>query len=130
MPIVGPFLQLAGAAFVERTGDGRDRDVLAEAIDRIQLDGKSLVIAPEGTRSPTPRLGRFKTGAVRIAQQAGVPIVPIVIRNAGALMARSSIAVRPGVVDVVVLEPVDVSDRDPREATDALRELMAAALAA
>jgi 1-acyl-sn-glycerol-3-phosphate acyltransferase len=65
-----------------------------------------MAIAPEGTRTPTPRLRPFKKGAFHIAMQAEVPIVPIVIRNAGDVMWRNSMAVRPGVVDVHVLPPV------------------------
>jgi 1-acyl-sn-glycerol-3-phosphate acyltransferase len=66
----------------------------------------SLVIAPEGTRTPTPRLAPFKKGAFHIAMQAGVPVVPIVIRNAGELMWRGSSVIRAGTIDVVVLPPV------------------------
>jgi 1-acyl-sn-glycerol-3-phosphate acyltransferase len=66
----------------------------------------SLAIAPEGTRTPTPHLARFKKGAFHIAMQAGVPIVPIVLRNTGSLMWRGSSVVRQGTVDVVVLPPV------------------------
>jgi len=68
--------------------------------------GISLAIAPEGTRSATPTLGRFKKGAFHIAVQAEVPIVPVVIRNAGEIMWRASLVARPGTVDVAVLPPV------------------------
>ena len=66
-------------------------------------EGISLVIAPEGTRSATPALGRFKKGAFHVAMQAGVPIVPIVIRNAGELMWRGASTLREGTVQVTVL---------------------------
>ncbi|MEA2168328.1 MAG: putative phosphoserine phosphatase / 1-acylglycerol-3-phosphate O-acyltransferase [Solirubrobacteraceae bacterium] len=128
IPFFGQFLQIAGMAFVERTGDGRDAEALAPAITKLRDEGVCLVIAPEGTRSTTPRVGPFKTGAVRIAQEADVPVVPIVLHNPGALMARDSAAVRAGVVRVTVLEPVDVAG-DPREQTDALRERFVHALA-
>ena len=41
--------------------------------------------------------------------QAGVPVVPIVIRNAGELMWRDALTVKPGTVQVTVLPPIDVS---------------------
>ena len=41
------------------------------------------MIFPEGTRMPTPEPGPFKKGAFHMAMQAGVPIVPVVFRNAG-----------------------------------------------
>jgi putative phosphoserine phosphatase/1-acylglycerol-3-phosphate O-acyltransferase len=44
-----------------------------------------------------------------MAMQAGVPVVPIVIRNAGELMWRDAATIRPGCVDVVVHPAIDVS---------------------
>ena len=68
-----------------------------------------MCIAPEGTRSWTPKVGRFKKGAFHMAMQAGVPIVPVVIRNAGEIMGRNDQVMRAGTVQVAVLPPVDVS---------------------
>ena len=56
---------------------------MAPLIDAVKNDGKSIVIAPEGTRTLSPKLGPFKKGAFHLAIQAGVPMVPIVIHNAG-----------------------------------------------
>ena len=74
-------------------------------VDKLR-EGVSIAIAPEGTRSVSYRLGPFKKGAFHIAMQAGVPVVPIVIRNAGELMWRNSFWLRPGTVDVRVLKPI------------------------
>ena len=76
-------------------------------------EGMSLVIAPEGTRSPTPRLGPFKKGAFHIAMQAGVPVVPIVFRNALDALPRGGLVVRPATIEAVVLPPVDTSRWQP-----------------
>jgi len=59
---------------------------------------------------PTPALGRFKKGAFHIARQAGVPIVPIVLRNTGELAWRRSLFVNPGTVEVAVLDPIPTGD--------------------
>ena len=91
--------------YVDRSNSRQARAALMPAVQRLK-DGTSIAIAPEGTRSPTPRLGKFKNGAFHLAMQAGVPLVPIVIRNAGDLMWRRSLVIRPGTVDVAVLEPI------------------------
>ncbi len=99
---------LADVAYVDRTDAVAARAALAPAVEALR-DGKSLVIAPEGTRSPTPKLLPFKKGAFHLAMQAGVPMVPIVIRNAGAIMPAHSMLITPGVVQVAVLPPVNTS---------------------
>jgi putative phosphoserine phosphatase / 1-acylglycerol-3-phosphate O-acyltransferase len=108
-PIFGPLLWLAGVAFVDRADSKKAIDALAPAVDALRR-GTSLVIAPEGTRSPTPRLGRFKKGAFHMAMQAGVPVVPVVIRNAGDALPKNGVVVRPATIEVVVLPPVETSD--------------------
>ena len=67
--------------------------------------GLAIAIAPEGTRSAHDTIGHFKKGGFRIAQAAGVPLVPIVIRDAGLILPRGGFIMRAGVVRVTVLEP-------------------------
>jgi putative phosphoserine phosphatase / 1-acylglycerol-3-phosphate O-acyltransferase len=92
-------------AYIDRGDPKQARAALEPAVERLR-NGTSIAIAPEGTRSPTPRLGRFKKGAFHLARQAGAPLVPIVIRNAGDVMWRGSLIIRPGTIDVAVLEPI------------------------
>ncbi|MEU5840766.1 HAD-IB family hydrolase [Rhodococcus sp. NPDC047139] len=107
-PLFGPLLRFVGATFVDRTNTERAVAALGPVVDTLR-QGTSIVIAPEGTRSLTPAIGRFKKGAFHIAMQAGVPIVPVVIRNAGEILWKHSSLLRSGTVDVAVLEPIDVS---------------------
>ena len=96
---------LANIAYVDRSDSVAAREALGPALESLK-SGTSLVIAPEGTRSPTPRLLPFKKGAFHLAMQAGVPMVPVVIRNAGEIMPAHSMILTPGTVQVRVLEPV------------------------
>ena len=104
-PAFGLMFRLADVAFVDRHDSEQARKALEPAVQKLR-DGISLAIAPEGTRSPTPALGPFKKGAFHVAMQAGVPIVPIVIRNSGELMWRSARTIHAGTVQVAVLPPV------------------------
>ena len=123
-PIFGPVFKFAGVAFVDRQGGGNPRDALAPAVAKLD-EGISVVIAPEGTRSLTPTLGEFKTGAFHLAREAGVPVVPIVIRNAGELMWRDSLTIKPGTVQVAVLPPIDVSAWPADQVRNKTREVQA-----
>ncbi|HTK64849.1 MAG TPA: 1-acyl-sn-glycerol-3-phosphate acyltransferase [Pseudonocardia sp.] len=107
MPGFGKLFQFAGVAFVDRGNTAQAKQVLAPAVDKVREEGLSLLLAPEGTRSATPRLGAFKKGAFHIAMQTGAPMVPIVIRNAGEVWWRGSRFIRSGTVEVVVLPPLD-----------------------
>jgi 1-acyl-sn-glycerol-3-phosphate acyltransferase len=96
---------LADVAYIDRSDTTKAKASLAPAVDSIRA-GKSLVISPEGTRSPTPTLLPFKKGAFHVAMQAGVPMVPIVIRNAGEIMSAHSLLIHSGTVQVAVLPPI------------------------
>lgn len=119
-PRFAPVGMLVDVAYVDRSNTKQAKAALAPVVEKLR-DGVSIAIAPEGTRSATPRLGRFKKGAFHIAMQARVPIVPIVIRNAGDVMWKGSPLIRPGTIDVKVLEPIPtegwkVSELDERVA--------------
>jgi putative phosphoserine phosphatase / 1-acylglycerol-3-phosphate O-acyltransferase len=100
---------LGQVAYVDRSDPDQAVAALSGVVERLK-EGISIAIAPEGTRSHTPRLGRFKKGAFHMALQGGVPIVPVVIRNAGEIMWKGSFLIRPGSIDVRVLPPVATDD--------------------
>ena len=104
-PIFGPLFAAAGTVFIDRANREKAIEALRPAVDALER-GFSIAIAPEGTRSPTPRLGRFKKGAFHIAMQARVPVVPIVFRNALDALPKGGAIVRPATVEAVVLRPI------------------------
>ena len=107
-PIFGPLFSAAGVAFVDRSNTLKAIEALGPALEALR-QGRSLIIAPEGTRSTTPTLGEFKKGAFRLAMQAGVPIVPVVFRNVLDALPKGGVVVRPAVIEAVVLAPIDTS---------------------
>ena len=116
-PRFAPLAALAGVVYVDRGNRSQSRAALAPVVEKLR-SGISLAMAPEGTRSATPTPGPFKKGAFHIAVQAGVPVVPVVIRNAGDIMWRASLVARPGTVDVAVLAPVPTVGLGPDEVDD------------
>ena len=109
-------------AYVDRADNKQARRALEPAVDKLRA-GVSIAIAPEGTRSATRRLGQFKKGAFHLAMQGGVPIVPIVIRNAGDVMWRGSFLIRPGTIDVAVLAPIPTGDWTVEELDERIAEV-------
>jgi putative phosphoserine phosphatase/1-acylglycerol-3-phosphate O-acyltransferase len=115
-PVLGPLLDLADVAFVDRTNTAKAISGLLPVVEKLR-SGVSIAMAPEGTRSLSPRIGPFKKGGFHLAREAGVPIVPIVIRNAGEIMWRNATVAQEGTIEVVVHEPVP-TDRWERADVD------------
>jgi len=109
LPVLGQLLTLADVAFVDRSNTSKAISAMQPAVDKLHK-GVSIVLAPEGTRSLSPRIGAFKKGGFHLARDAGVPIVPIAIRNAGEIMWRNARVVQEGTIEVVVHEPVPTAD--------------------
>ena len=105
IPVLGQLLTLADVAFVDRSNTSKAVSALQPAVDKLRK-GVSIIMSPEGTRSLSPRIGAFKKGGFHLARDAGVPIVPIVIRNAGEIMWRNAKVAQEGTIEVVVHEPV------------------------
>jgi len=108
-PLVGTLGKLVDTVFIDRDNQESAVASLKEAAD-LAKKGLSVVIAPEGTRLDTKSVGPFKKGPFRLAMSAGVPIVPIVIRNAEVISARDSSTLHPGTVDIVVYPPISLED--------------------
>jgi len=109
VPILGKLMQVAGTVLIDRENSESAREAMKPLVDILQKEGRSVCIAPEGTRSTSTNLGRFKKGAFHLAMQAGVPIVPIVIHNAIDVAPRGQYVFRPATVKVTVLPAVDTS---------------------
>ncbi|BBY53038.1 HAD-IB family hydrolase [Mycobacterium koreense] len=108
-PVIGALGRALDVAFIDRDDSAAAVEALHEVEERAR-DGLSILIAPEGTRLDTTAVGPFKKGAFRMAMATGLPIVPIVIRNAEQVASRDSITMNPGTVDVAVFPPISVDD--------------------
>lgn len=122
-PILGMVLELGGVVFIDR-GDAKSAiQSMAPLVDAMQKEGKSVVLAPEGTRSVSPTMAPFKKGAFHLAMQAGVPMVPVVIHNAGDVAPKGDFVFRSATVEVEVLPPVDTSDWRVETVAEHVREV-------
>ena len=109
IPLIGRVLEFSGVVLVDRKDTQRAIETMGSLVDTMRIEGKSVCMSPEGTRSITPKLAPFKKGAFHLAIQAGVPIVPIVIQNSSDIMPKGEMIYRPATVEVEVLPPVDTS---------------------
>jgi putative phosphoserine phosphatase/1-acylglycerol-3-phosphate O-acyltransferase len=108
-PLSAALARLIDGVFIDRS-DTAGAIAALQPVQEAVAKGLSLIIAPEGTRSTTGEIGPYKKGPFRIAMGAGVPIVPIVFRNADDVGSRDAKVMRAATVDVVVLAPVPTRD--------------------
>jgi putative phosphoserine phosphatase/1-acylglycerol-3-phosphate O-acyltransferase len=121
-PIAGPIGRVLDTAFIDRD-DRRSAVEGLHKIEKLAKDGLSIIIAPEGTRVDTIEVGPFKKGPFKIAMAAGIPIVPIVIRNAEAVSDRDARSIRSGTVDVAVFPPISVAHWNESELPDRIEQI-------
>ena len=110
VPIIGKLMEWGGTVLIDRENSKSAQDAMAPLVDVMLKEGRSVCIAPEGTRSTSTHVGRFKKGAFHLAMQAGVPIVPIVIHNAIDVAPRGQFVFKPATVKVSVLPPIPTSN--------------------
>lgn len=110
VPLMGRSMEAAGFPFVDR----HNRQQAIEDLNRVRemlCDGFVMWIAPEGTRSATGHLGRFKKGGFITAIQAQAQIIPIVIKGANQILPARSLALSLNQkVEVIVGQPIDASE--------------------
>lgn len=109
IPGVGLALRTLGMIPIDR----RDRESaiasLRAAGERIRRRGETVLMAPEGTRSRVGGLLPFKLGPFHLAIETRVPVVPMIQRGIAEVMPMGTLLIRPGVVRVDWLPPIDTS---------------------
>lgn len=115
VPLVGWAAAVGGTLFIDRGKRERAIRSLHEAALKIR-HGKNVVIFPEGTRTRTGELGSFKKGGFVLAQDAGVPIVPLATVGGFHTLPAGSFRLRPGSYIMQFGQPVHPSDYPDRTA--------------
>jgi 1-acyl-sn-glycerol-3-phosphate acyltransferase len=127
LPLLGQAMWAAGHIAIDRSHPFRARRSLAAAARRIQ-QGTSVVVFPEGTRSPDSTVHRFKRGSFALALDAGVPVVPISLVGVKTVVPHGLMTLQPGTVKVRVHPAVDLAGRSSSEAealAEEVREIVA-----
>ena len=123
VPFVGTACAVAGHIFVDRSNP-RAAVQSVDLIKKELVDGISTVIFPEGTRTKTGEMGRFKQGAFKIAMDMGLPVVPITLNGFFKAMPSGKPFVNPcSKVSLHIGKPIDISQfTDINEAMAIVRE--------
>ncbi|MBC7911367.1 MAG: 1-acyl-sn-glycerol-3-phosphate acyltransferase [Pyrinomonadaceae bacterium] len=108
VPIMGYGMTYVNVMAIDRSNRERAIETVQAATARIH-SGVSFGVYAEGTRARPGELLPFKKGAFYMAIEAGVPIVPVAIKNTDVLMGKGTGAAQPGTIEMVLLEPVQTT---------------------
>ena len=111
IPFFGQAVQVMGHYFVARDGSFSDRREVVKILKRIK-SGKTIFIAPEGTRNTNPGLLEFKDGGFFIASKTQVNIVPMIIKGADSIVKKNSFKINKGEIKIKILKEIDITSYD------------------
>jgi 1-acyl-sn-glycerol-3-phosphate acyltransferase len=124
IPLLGWGMRLADFIPVDRDGRPESARESVQYAARVLASGVHVMTFPEGTRSRTGKLLRFKKGPFYLAMESGAPVIPVSIWGTDRMMTKGSLRVTPGTAHLVFHEPLDPRQWATRE------ELMSAVRAA
>ncbi len=130
IPVIGYSCEKMGHIFIDRRNTEKAVQALEKAKRQI-VDGISVIFFPEGTRSLTGELKPFKKGAFRMAQDLGLPILPITLVGTREILPARSLALIPGDAEMIIHEPIPVTEKSPAAIPELIkiaRERIAGAL--
>jgi len=108
IPLFGHAMKRSGCIRIDRSNRRTTMHSIIAAAQQIK-EGASVIIFPEGTRSPDGRLQEFKKGALLIAAKAQVPIVPIAIHGSYQILPKDRWRIVSGKLKLEILSPISTS---------------------
>ena len=119
VPVLGVGMGFVNVMAIDRTNRESAIRTTEAAAQRIK-SGVSFAVFVEGTRAKPGELLPFKKGAFYMAREAGVPVVPVAIKNSDVLMGKGTGEARSGILEMMILPPVATTDRTTDEAINEL----------
>jgi 1-acyl-sn-glycerol-3-phosphate acyltransferase len=128
VPIFGQGMSMVHTMAIDRSNRERALKTVRAATEKIKA-GISFGVFAEGTRAMPGQLLPFKKGGFYMAIEAGVPIVPVVMKNTDVLMGKGTNLLQPGTIDMVILAPIPTegftADGDVSELVKTVRNSIA-----
>jgi len=117
IPFFGWAMAAAGYISIDREGTRETVEAMNVAAQKIR-DGMSVVIFPEGSRSPDGSIQPFKKGGFTLAIKSNVPVVPIAISGSRDIMPKDKLTATAGKIRMFVDHPIETQhcsskDRGP-----------------
>src|SRR5262245_36549625 len=118
VPLFGSYLRQCGMIPVDRQGGGAALKRMLKAARAAVAQGRSILIYPEGTRTPPGERRAYQPGVAALYGDLGIPVVPVAL-NSGLFWGRRAFHKKPGTITIEFLPPI--APRLPRR--DFMQEL-------
>jgi 1-acyl-sn-glycerol-3-phosphate acyltransferase len=109
VPFLGWTMAAVGYISIDRGGTRDTVEAMNQAAQKIR-DGMSVVIFPEGSRSPDGLIQPFKKGGFTLAIKSKVPIVPVAISGSRAIMPKDKLTAISGEIRILVAHPIETEN--------------------
>jgi 1-acyl-sn-glycerol-3-phosphate acyltransferase len=122
IPIWGTMLKSFKAIPVYRKNRKKALKAIKNAETIIKELGYHVVIFPEGTRTTTGKLQKFKKGGFHMALNTQVPILPLVVKGGFRFKPKNRWYIKPSIIDIEVGEPIDVTQYSIKNLDDLVHD--------
>ena len=131
IPFIGWNMGLNGYIPIERSRGRSKLQMMDKAADSIR-EGNSVIMFPEGTRSPDGNLQPYKSGAFRLAKETGTDILPVAISGTCHAIKKGGLMIHKNKTMVVrVLDPIPAEsfrEQDPKHIGNRVHDLVLSVL--
>jgi 1-acyl-sn-glycerol-3-phosphate acyltransferase len=122
IPGLGFGSKKVGHIFIDRSNKRAAIESLEKAKKRL-INGTSVVIFPEGTRSGSGKPGVFKRGAFKLAIDFGLPILPVTVIDTKNILPANSMYLSPGKAKMVIHKPIDISPYNEKNMDELIKRV-------
>src|SRR4030043_1163381 len=122
IPFFGWVMAAAGYISIDREGTRDTVEAMNKAARKIR-DGMSVVIFPEGSRSPDGSIQPFKKGGFTLAIKSKVPIVPIAISGSREIMPKERLTAAPGEIRIRMGRPIETIQHSMKDRKDLMEKV-------
>lgn len=131
IPFVGKASEIAGHVFVDQSSLKSMKETIIKAEAQLAQGNASLAIFPEGSRSSTGKMDKFKRGAFVIAKEMNLPVVPVTVNGAFDVLKIHTYLSNPGTLELIIHDPiptVSMSEEDIPQLIQKCREIISSDL--
>lgn len=127
-PVYGPLMKKIGMIPINRKNARRALDSLKKAAELLnEQKNLSIGVMPEGTRTITGKLGKFKKGGFLLAIEAGLDIIPVIQTGSYKIKQKTGWIIRPGKIKMIYEKAISTKGytrENVRELMDKVRSVM------